>query len=161
MHMKHLIVVAGAVMLAASGACNAPPSEPVEAAHVEMPEPGAIAPEQAISAAAAEPAAGVEGTFEFRVASVGGGRGRVFLNSEADYHDAGNLSVMLPAKAAKEMEKALGAPLSKALVAKQVSVTGTARQVTVNVYGPDRKKTGETHTQTRIEVASADRIVVK
>ena len=37
MHMKHLIVVAGAVMLAASGACNAPPSEPVEAAHVEMP----------------------------------------------------------------------------------------------------------------------------
>ena len=51
------------------------------------------------------------------------------------------------------------APLAKALVAKQVSVTGTARQVTVNVYGPDRKKTGETHTQTRIEVASADRTI--
>src|SRR5690242_6846981 len=157
LHMKQLIVMA--LVLVAAGACNAPPDQVAQSSAAEAGD--GVAPREALVAAAASPKDGAEGVFEFRVASVGGGRGRIFLNSEADYRDPANLSVMLRPADVKQMEKALGGPLAKTLVEKNVSVTGTAKQVKINVYGPDRKKTGETRTQTRIVVASADSIVVK
>ena len=155
--MKRMIVT-GLAALTLVGACTA---QQQQATQTLVERPRVLAPEQAIHAAAASPEDGIEGVFAFRVASVGGSRSRVFLNSAADYHDPGNLSVMLPSATAKEIERMLGAPLETALVAKEVSVTGTARQVKVNVYGPDRKRTGETRTQTRISVASADNIAVR
>jgi hypothetical protein len=120
-------------------------------------------PAQAIAEAAkAEGAA--KGVFEFKVASVGGndGKGRsIFLNSEADHHDAKNISAMVRPVAVQELEQTLGAPLDKALAGKRIAVTGTAHPKTINIYDEAHNKTGQTFTRTRVMLAKAEKLAVK
>jgi hypothetical protein len=170
--MNKLIVVLAASVLAVGAACGAPPAKPKASVEKAVAKPVAkaaapIGPAQAIAAVAKaareKDGDGLKGVFEFRVASVGAGsRGRgVFLNSEADYHDAKNLSVQLRPEAVKALEASLGAPLDKTMAGKRISVTGTARAKSFNVYDADGSKTGKTWSQTRIIVAKADNLVVK
>ncbi|MEP7210450.1 MAG: hypothetical protein ABI740_06405 [Alphaproteobacteria bacterium] len=172
--MNKLVLVAVAWTMAASGACGAPPEKKVAA--VDKSEQGrsvqaksqrdrssALAPAQAI-AAASKADDGAEGVFEFQVGSVGetSRKGRpVFLNSEADYHNPKNLSVMIQPAVVKEVEAAAGGSLDKTLANKRIKVTGVAKQVKVAVYGEDHEKTGTTVTQTRITVTNASQIAMK
>lgn len=183
--MKKLMVVLVASVFAASAACGAPKTTTtgVQAQAVSSPaaadglaprarkSPRAgkafpttvFTPAQAITEAA-NTAGGAKGVFEFKVASIGGNgsKGRsVYLNSEADYHDAKNISVMVRPAAVQEMEQKMGAPLDKALAGKRVSVTGTAHPVKTNIYDESHKKTGQTFMQTRIIVAKAEKLVVR
>jgi hypothetical protein len=122
-----------------------------------------FSPAQAITEAA-NTEGGAKGVFEFKVASVGGNGGKgksVYLNSEADYHDARNISVMVRPAAVTGLEQTLGGPLDKTLAGKKVSVIGTAHPVKTNIYDADHKKTGETFTQTRIILAKAEKLAVK
>lgn len=163
--MKIWIGAAAAMAMATGAACGAPQARDaasVQAQLVSTPS-AALSPAQAIEAAAARPDDGAEGVFEFAVRSVGGGRSArssVFLNSAADYHEADNLSVMIRPAAAREIEQALGGPLAERLDGKRISVRGVARRVQVDVYGENRRKTGESYFQTRIEVTRADQVVV-
>lgn len=147
------LAAAVALTLAAGAAC------------AEKAASKALTPSQAVKAAAAEPEAGVEGVFDIAVKSVGGRAsqrgGTMFLNSEADYHNPANLSVMIRPAAVKEMEAALGGSLRDALANKRVQVAGVARRVPIAIYGEDNKKTGDSWFQTRITVERADQIVVR
>jgi hypothetical protein len=95
--MKKLLLVLPMAVMAAAVAFAEPQAAPAS-----------MTPEQAITAAAANPEHGAQGEFEFVVASVGSGesaRGTVvYLNSAADYRTPENLSVMIMPLTVREIE---------------------------------------------------------
>lgn len=152
--------IAALILLGLATGCGAQAAPPQAAAAKESSS--VYSPREAIAAASRDET-GASGVFEFKVASIGGGaKGRaVFLNSEEDYRDPKNLTVMVRPAAVKAIEAKLGKPLDKAFNGKRVRVTGTAQKAKINLYDADNKRTGETETQVRITVTEAASIVVR
>ncbi|RDE06996.1 hypothetical protein [Sphingomonas aracearum] len=111
-----------------------------------------LTPAQAVAAAAAPGAGPVSGTFEFQVGSTGASGYDVYLNSDADYHAATNLTVVLHAEAVNALTKQLGGHPADMLTGKRIRVTGAAQRVAFP------RRDGTQTFQTRIEVATADQI---
>lgn len=144
--MKAGLVIAAVFALAASTALAQ-----TSGAHTPS-----MTPEQAITAAAANPERGVEGTFEFVVQSVGETKAAqgtiIYLNSEADYRSPDNISAMIMPLTARSMSQALGGPVREAVVGKRVAVAGTAKQTRIDVLDDNRRPIGQYYFQTRISV---------
>lgn len=79
-----------------------------------------------LDARAAEP--GVQGRYEMRVATAHKSPRATYLNSEADYRAAGNVSFALSPAAAAALAKRLGAEPEVALKGKHIVVDGLARR---------------------------------
>lgn len=99
--------------------------------------------------AAAAKSGEVTGVFEFVVGSTGASGFNVYLNSAADYHDAGNLTIELHSAVINALKAKLGAYPQDALTGKRVRVKGVARRVPVGQ-----------HFQTRIAVDTIDQIEI-
>lgn len=84
---------------------------------------------------------------------------RVHLNSEDDYRDQRNLSIVLEYTAVQELAAQLGAPPEIALKGKQILVSGTARRVKI-VFVADGKPTDKYYFQTHVVVTRASQIRV-
>jgi hypothetical protein len=106
----------------------------------------AMNPAQAIAAAAAAGNGQVEGVFEMQVASTGAVGFNVYLNSQADFRDAANLSVELHPGALATLRKQLGGEPEDRMTGKRVRVKGIARRIAYT--RPD----GSPYYQTRIAV---------
>lgn len=113
-----------------------------------------MGPAQAIAAASAAGKSEVAGIFEMQIVSTGASGFNVYLNSDADYRNAANLSIELHAGAVNELRKQLGGRPEDLLKGKRVRVKGVARRV------PIPRRAGGTYYQTRIDVDSATQIEI-
>lgn len=112
-----------------------------------------LEPAEAIAAAKRAAPSPFAGTFSFQIQSTRRGNGQLFLNSEVDFRDPANLSVLVPLAEAAT----LGA--DDGLKGKHVTVIGGARLVRVQPL-QDGKPAGEPQLQVRIPVTSASQVSI-
>lgn len=143
--MRKLIVGGMAIILAA--ATSAKP-------------PQLLTPADAVREASANPEVGKRGTFRMLVQATGKSHGHVFLNSEADYRDHANLSVDIDMRAARILEKRLGAPPDVYFKGKWIEVRGTARRVLIGFFDDYGHSTGKGYFQTHVDVREPGQIEV-
>ena len=113
-----LLALAGLALIAATVPTDTPPLDPAAA----------------ISLADSTPQAGAVGLFRMTVAAVGKSRKITFLNSNADYRSAGNVTFSLSEDAARHLTERLGGTEPAALVGRTIVVAGRIeRRPVVNV----------------------------
>ena len=104
---------------------------------------------EAVMAAADNAPGGYLGRVAFSVRAVGWDAGRLFLNSEEDYRDPRNLSVVVSPHIAKEVLTLLGGNEDSALQRKAVIVTGQFRRTRIEFLERERP-TGKYYFQTHL-----------
>jgi hypothetical protein len=120
---------------------------PVAAARQQLPT---LSPAQAISSAATS-SKPVRALFQFKVANAAKSRDGFYLDSEKDFHSAGNLGVAIRASALPGLTQKYGPDLKSALVGKTIKLIGQVRRVPVGKGG--------TTTATQVEVTHAGQIL--
>jgi hypothetical protein len=100
----------------------------VGSAEVGTPPKG---PAEAIALADADSQRGVSGVYRMKVAAAARGVNAVYLNSSADYRAPDDLTFHLTLRAAKTLEKRLGAKPEVALLGKTVIVRGVVKAVPI------------------------------
>jgi len=118
-----------------------------------------LTPRQAVEQAADLAPEGVPGVFDFRVRATGAEGPRVFFNSEQDYRDPRNLTLVISPAAYAGLAVRLDQDPRQALVGKQLLVTGVARRVTI-FFAVNGKRTDKYYYQTHVDVNDAAQIVV-
>lgn len=103
--------------------------------------------------------AGVAGSFVFTVKATGEENGRVFLNSEEDYRDRRNVSMVLSPKVITQVEAEYQQSPQTFFVNKKVQVEGTAKQVKV-VFASKGKPTNKYYYQTHIAVDQLEQLTL-
>jgi hypothetical protein len=119
-----------------------------------------IAPEIAVMQAANAAPDGVAGTFSMLVQGTGSERGRHFLNSQPDYRDQRNLTIVLSPQAHRQLAERLGGDPLLVLRQKEVVVRGTAIRTRINFLANGRP-TNKYYYQTHVHVADAEQISLR
>jgi hypothetical protein len=138
------LLASGALLLAFSAQASSP----------EVP----IAPAQAVQMAAKAGPKGVRGTFVMQVAGTGKSHGHVFLNSDADYHDPGNLSVNIAPWIVGRLQSRFGAPPETFFEGKQIVVRGTVRRVLIGISDDKYSRPKQAYFQTHVDVLQPSQI---
>lgn len=126
-------------------------------ATAEAAAPVGIEPMQAIFLAADAQGAPVAGNFVLQVNNVARSR-RVYLNSERDYRDQRNVSVVMTQAVAADVERALGQPLEAALEGQcALVVDGQARRTRVD-FSYAGRPSGKYYYRTQITVRDASQV---
>ncbi|WP_329740565.1 hypothetical protein [Dyella sp. A6] len=112
---------------------------------------------QAIDRAAAAAPYGVPGRYTLVVRSVGHAKGLVYLDSQRDYRDQRNVSVVLYPNAQAQLRARLGGPLAKTLEGHRIVVVGAARQVKI-LFMDNGHTTGKYYYQTHIPVTRGNQV---
>lgn len=111
-----------------------------------------------LAAADAAPRA-VPGRFIVPIRAYGIDRGRLYLNSEADYRDQRNVSVAVSPQAMVQLERIHRAGPGPTLVGRTLLVQGAARRVRID-FTENGQPTGKYYYQTHIDVQDAAQITV-
>lgn len=129
----------------------------VAAAPAERP---ALGPVEAIAAVDKAGNHGITRTVEFTVRSAHSTRSGTFLNSERDYRDPGNLSVLMTPAVAQHLARRLGRAPQTYLIGKAIVVNGYLVRVPIHkvVAG---QATPEGYYQHRVLVRRSDDVTVK
>lgn len=120
-------------------------------------DPGSVeaesyTPREAVMLAADAAPKGVPGVYELTVTATGESRGVVFLNSEEDYRDQRNITVVIsPTMRAFYTEK-FGEDPIEYFKGKRISVRGIARRVRIDFVDNEGQPTGKYYYQTHIQV---------
>lgn len=138
------LLASGALLLASSTFAS-PPASP-------------IAPPQAIAMAAKAGPAGVRGTFVMQVAATGTSHGHVFLNSQDDYRDPGNLSINIAPWITDKMTSRFGAPPETFFKDKRIVVHGTVKRVPIGISDNKYTPPKQVYFQTHVDVLQASQI---
>ena len=85
--------------------------------------------------------------------------GKVFLNSETDYRDQRNVTVVISAEAARALEEKFGEAIEAACINKSILVRGAARRVTIH-FTANGVRSDKYYYQTHIDVINANQIMV-
>lgn len=117
-----------------------------------------LSPEQAVMNAAASPG-GTSGIFEFAVRAAGRDRGNIYLNSERDYRDPRNLSVVISPSVAAQLTGRFGAAPDAFLVGKVIAVRGTARKTKI-LFLANGRPTTKYYYQTHLRLGHANDLTV-
>ena len=94
------------------------------------------------------------------VQATGTQNGRGFLNSELDYRDQRNLSVVLSPQAVQGLQERLGADPLVALQGKNILVTGSAARTRI-AFIVDGVPTDKYYYQTHVNVTDASQLVIE
>jgi hypothetical protein len=94
----------------------------------------------------------VSGVFKMRVRTVGRTEHGVVLNSEADYRDQRNLSVVLSPAVAQAIEAKSHRTAEAYFQGHKVRVSGQAKRVTIWFFA-DGQQTDKYYYQTHVDVA--------
>ncbi len=116
----------------------------------------ALTPYEAIQLAAADPANGVTGVFEFEVRGSGKDKRFVYLNSEKDYRDQRNLTIRMPTSILPKLEQRLGVKFQD-LKNRRLVILGVAKRNRINFVN-DGQPTGKYYYQTHVHVDSPTQI---
>lgn len=118
-----------------------------------------ITPRQAIEMAADAAPATVPGKFVLTVRATGREDDRIFLNSETDYRDQRNLTIVIPPLVSAMIVKKFGTPPDVYFAGKKITVTGEARRVKI-VFTCSGLPTEKYYYQTHVELTDADDIEI-
>ncbi|MDR3526860.1 MAG: hypothetical protein P4L57_06235 [Rhizomicrobium sp.] len=118
-----------------------------------------ITPSQAIEKAAAVAPQGITGTFDVVVRATGDQGGDVFLNSQNDYRDPRNVSVVISPFVGAALMKRFGQSPQSYFVGKHILVTGEAKRVTIWFYS-NGVRTNKYYYQTHIILADAGQLQI-
>lgn len=137
-HILHALISVGFITSAPAGARDAPLR---------------LSPAQAVMNAAEMPE-GVGGVFEMVVRATGRQGGRLFLNSEADYRDPRNLTIVVTPIEEEALGVRLGGPVQTSILNKVIAVRGIARKTRID-FTSDGQPTGKYYFQTHLKLRSA------
>ncbi len=119
-----------------------------------------LTPEQAVMNAAEVAPQGVSGLFEMTVRASGvADGGRLYLNSQADYRDPRNMSVVLTPALQTELRARFGAGPGSFLQGKRIAVRGTARRVRI-AFTANGRPTQKYYYQTHLVLERASDLSV-
>lgn len=113
-----------------------------------------LTPAEAVAKAAEARDTGVLAVVPFKVGKAAMVGGRLFLNSEADYRDPRNLSVVVAPSVLPALRAKWGAALEPYLLGASMRVVGKARTVRIDLT-EDGRPTGKYYFQTHLAVTSA------
>ena len=156
------------IAVVAAGCATAPPIVPItspaparvgSAVPASSPLIATIEPARVIYLAAEAAAKGQLVRSRFTVQATGAERDLIYLNSERDYRDQRNLTVVILPSAANGLRETLGPDLRAALEGKSITVTGVAKRVTV-WFVADGKKTNKYYYQTQLVVSNPRQLQV-
>lgn len=119
----------------------------------------AITPRKAIEMAADAAPATAPGKFVMTVHATGRVDDRILLNSETDYRDQRNLTIVIPPLVSAMIVKKFGAAPDVYFSGKKITVIGEARRVKI-VFTCNDKPTEKYYYQTHVELIDADYIEV-
>ncbi len=125
----------------------------------EIIEPRVYSAAEAVRTVAGAPTSGLPGQFAFIVRGGGRDATRIFLNSEADYRDAGTLTVAVDGAVAAALAEQLDGPPEQRLIGRTIVVTGVARRVRIDLLANGRP-TGRYYSQTHIPISETRSIHV-
>ncbi len=119
-----------------------------------------ITPIQAIEYAAASAPDSYKGVFEMTI-KAGNLRDRmIFLNSELDYRDQRNLTIVLRPLVVKELTEKYDKDPLEYLLNKKITIKGEAKRMKIWMFYKN-KKLKKYYYQTHVFVNSADQITIK
>ena len=118
----------------------------------EFVEPRVYSAAEVVQAVAEAPTRGLPGQFAFIVRGGGRDGGRLFLNSEVDYRDAGTLTVAVDGPVAAALTEQLGGPPEQRLIGRTIVVQAVARRVRIDILA-NGLATGRFYTQTHVPVS--------
>jgi hypothetical protein len=118
-----------------------------------------LLPSQAIERAATVAPAGIGGVFRMTVRATGRQDGNIYLNSERDYRDQRDLTIVVPAIAQARLAASFGGDVDEVLRGKTIRVRGVAHRVTI-WFTADGKRTDKYYYQTHVGVLHADQIKI-
>ncbi|GAA0574578.1 hypothetical protein [Rhizomicrobium electricum] len=118
-----------------------------------------ITPRRAIEMAADAAPAGVAGKFVMTVRATGREDSNIFLNSENDYRDQRNLTVVVPPLVSAMLLKKFGALPDVYFTGKTIAVTGEAKRVKI-VFTCNGMPTAKYYYQTHVVLTDDDHIEV-
>jgi hypothetical protein len=101
---------------------------------------------------------GVKGSFDLRVQATDARDGKVWLNSEHDYRDQRNLTVVIPANVADSLRAKYGASPETFFRDKRIEVSGVARRATILFFDDAGRPTGKYYFQTHVQVSDPAQI---
>jgi hypothetical protein len=119
-----------------------------------------IGPAHAAQLAAAAEGRPVHGVFALTVQAVDSEHGRTFLNSERDYRDPRNISLVLQPDAARSLATRLGMRDLADLRGRQLLVLGHVRRVRID-FTQDGRPTGKYYYQSHVAVHDAAQLQLR
>ncbi|WP_431635713.1 hypothetical protein ACQVBX_17395 [Dyella sp. KULCS107] len=137
-----------AALFAALGGCATDPRITPDARWID--------PSQAVQLAAAAAPRGVSGVFALTVQATAR-PGPLYLNSERDYRDQRDLTVVVLPAAAKALAERLHGEPERALRGRRILVAGWARRVRIDFLA-DGRPSGKYYYQTHVLVTDATQI---
>jgi hypothetical protein len=117
-----------------------------------------LSPEQAVMNAAASPE-GTSGVFELPVRAAGRADGNLYLNSELDYRDPRNLSIVISPAVELLLSQRFGSNPDAFLIGKTIAVRGTARKTRI-IFLAGGRPTDKYYFQTHVRLRRADDLAV-
>lgn len=102
---------------------------------------------------------GTSGIFEMPVRAAGRAEGKLFLNSELDYRDPRNLSVVIVPTVEAALQQRFGVNPETYLTGKTIAVKGTARKTRI-IFTAGGRPTDKYYFQTHLRVMRADDLTV-
>lgn len=118
-----------------------------------------MSPRDAIVAAADAAPGEVRGVFLLQVVEANRDQGRVFLNSELDYRDQRNLTIVIGPAAARALLQRHGSAPEAYFKGHAILVNGSARRVRIDFLANGRP-TGKYYYQTHVQVTDPRQISV-
>lgn len=113
---------------------------------------------EAVLGAANRPGGGLPGEFAFIVRATGWDGGRLYLNSEADYRDPRNLSIVLEPAVARQLTARPGNDGQQNFVGRIVVVRGMARMTRIDFTIDGGRPSGKYYFQTQVSVGRSEQV---
>jgi len=113
---------------------------------------------EAVLGAANRPGGGLLGEFVFVVRATGWDGGRFYLNSEADYRDPRNLSIVIEPDVARQLTARAGPDGQQNFVGRIVMARGMARTTRIDFTIDYGKPSGKYYFQTHVSVGRPEQL---
>jgi hypothetical protein len=118
-----------------------------------------LSPAQAVINAAEMPE-GIGGVFEMVVRATGRQGEFLYLNSEVDYRDPRNLTIVVAPADEAALVSRLGGPVDTTILKKVIAVRGVARKTRIDFLS-DGRPTGKYYFQTHLRLSSARDLTIE
>jgi len=112
----------------------------------------AMKPDKAVLKAAAAAPRGISGRFDLRVRATGRANGQLYLNSEDDYRDQRNLTIVVPPDVEGHLAGRLSGDPAERLKGHRIRVAGVAQRVRI-VFTVGGRPSGKYYYQTHVRLA--------
>lgn len=107
----------------------------------------------------ASPTKGVKGSFELTVLNIGQQGNKVYLNSQMDYRDRRNVSIVIPVSLTQKLMKKYDDESALFFMNKNIKIEGVAKRVKIGFVERNKNPT-KYYYQTHIKLTNIDQIEI-